>query len=499
MLLSMRAHRLCFGHSDAVPLFTDAIFHLAPGWTGLVGANGAGKTTLLRLLAGELAPSIGAILREPRQPRLAFCSQEVDELDEGVRVLARDDGGAAQQLRGLLRLAAADLVRWANLSPGERKRWQIGAALTGAPDVLMLDEPTNHLDAEGRAWLMAALSRYGGLGIVVSHDRALLDALTERTLRIDRGTIRLWPGAYTDAKATWEAEERSQLTEHTARREEQRSLAEKLSQARREHARADAARSMRHQAKGPRDHDGRSMLAKFRRASAEKRLGRSVTVLRDRLERAEERQSGWSPSKSLGRSVFVSYERAPNPVLMTLDAPEVCAGTTAILRNVRIALRREDRVRVRGVNGAGKSTLLSAMLRAARIPIERLLYLPQELDDPATLQLLGQLRDLPPEERGRVLSVVAALGVDPAALLASRRPSPGEARKLAMALGLGRHVWALVLDEPTNHLDLPSIERLEAAFAAYPGALVIVSHDDAFAERCTSSAWSVERGAVVVS
>ena len=240
-------------------------------------------------------------------------------------------------------------------------------------------------------------------------------------------------------------------------------------------------------------------MAKARRAAAEKRLGRSVTVARERLERTEEGLRGWAPSKSLGGSVFVSYERAPSPVLTTLQAPEVRAGANTILRDVSLTLHREDRVRVRGINGAGKSTLLAALLHPCRIPLERLLYLPQELDQAATGRLLGQLRDLPREERGRVLSVVAALGVDPGALLASRRPSPGEARKLATALGLGLHVWALVLDEPTNHLDLPSIERLESALQAYPGALIIVSHDDAFAERCTNAVWSVEGGRVVVS
>jgi ATPase subunit of ABC transporter with duplicated ATPase domains len=95
-----------------------------------------------------------------------------------------------------------------------------------------------------------------------------------------------------------------------------------------------------------------------------------------------------------------------------------------------------------------------------------------------------------------VLQLLAALGVAPARLLASRRPSPGEARKLQLALGLGLEAWVLVLDEPTNHLDLPSIERLEAALAAWPGALLLVSHDEAFADRLTGAAWHVASGRV---
>lgn len=77
--------------------------------------------------------------------------------------------------------------------------------------------------------------------------------------------------------------------------------------------------------------------------------------------------------------------------------------------------------------------------------------------------------------------MVALLGVDPEILLASRNPSPGEARKLAIALGLGRAAWLVILDEPTNHFDLPSIERLERALTSYPGALLVVSHDEEFA------------------
>jgi ATPase subunit of ABC transporter with duplicated ATPase domains len=95
--------------------------------------------------------------------------------------------------------------------------------------------------------------------------------------------------------------------------------------------------------------------------------------------------------------------------------------------------------------------------------------------------------------------VVAALGVDPDELLMSARPSPGEARKLAIAMGLGTGAWVLVLDEPTNHLDLPAVERIESALEAYPGALILVTHDETFGSRTTETTWRLEGGELSVS
>jgi ATPase subunit of ABC transporter with duplicated ATPase domains len=132
------------------------------------------------------------------------------------------------------------------------------------------------------------------------------------------------------------------------------------------------------------------------------------------------------------------------------------------------------------------------------VPSDRLLVLPQELDSAQELALLEAARALDPEARGRLFALVAALGVEPRRLLESQRPSPGEARKLALALGLARRAWLLVLDEPTNHLDLPSIERLEDALAAYPGALVLATHDPALAARCTNLCWRIRERRVDV-
>ncbi|GHG76939.1 ATP-binding cassette domain-containing protein [Comamonas sp. JC664] len=496
---SVRAHRVSFAFSDAVPVLSDVDFHLPPGWTGLVGANGAGKSTLLRLLAGELTPTEGHLQLDPTAPTLRLCRQEVEALTPDISAFAESWDSVARRLHGQLGLDVTALERWSTLSPGERKRWQVGAALAAEPHLLLLDEPTNHLDAEARTWLVSALRRFRGLGIVVSHDRELLESLTTNTLRVHNGSARLWPGAYTAARGHWEAERETELAAHQQARADQRRAAQLLDQARREQQAADAARHTRKRLKNKNDNDARSMGAKVVAGWAEAGAGRRVGVARRELERVSEAVGTVTVDKTLGRSVFLDYARAPNPWLFTLDVPSLSAGDVALLGPVNLSVSREARVRIEGPNGAGKSTLVRALLEHARIPLERVLYLPQDVSAEEARANLDAVRALPPEERGRVLSLVAALGVDPERLLASEQPSPGEVRKLLIARGLGQHAWALVLDEPTNHLDLPSIERLEAALREYPGALMLVTHDAAFAQACTSEVWRVEHGQVSVT
>ncbi|WP_438034005.1 ATP-binding cassette domain-containing protein [Sorangium sp. So ce204] len=500
---SLRAQRLSFSYSDASTILADVDLCLTPGWYGIVGPNGAGKTTLLRLFAGELTPEAGSLRLDPRGATVAVCPQAVEHADAAIHALADAEDGAARRLRGELLLDPAELGRWATLSPGERKRWQIGAALAAAPDLLLLDEPTNHIDADARALLAGALAGFQGIGACVSHDRELLDALTTGTIRVERAAARLYPGGYSAAKALWEAEARGREEAHQRLRAEERQLRRRLGDERRAQASADADRSTKRRMKGPRDSDARGLLADFRVSSAEARLSRNVGVTRRKLEKVSAETGELELEKAVGRSVFVGYERSPAPWLFVLDAPRIHAGGERegrpLLRDVRLSVGREDRIRIAGPNGAGKTTLVNALLAGARVPADKVLHVPQELDEAEQQALLARARRLPPEERGRVMSLVAALGVEPGPLLGSARPSPGEARKLMIALGLGQHAWALVLDEPTNHLDLPSIERLERALADYPGALLLVTHDRAFGRSCTSILWTVAEGEVRVS
>ena len=498
-MLSLHLQNVSFSYSDRAPLFSGGTVHLTAGWTGLVGANGAGKTTLLRLLAGELEPRDGQLRLEPPASRIEICAQRVERLSEPLRDFAESWDGPAQRLRGRLRLDPQELERWPTLSPGERKRWQIGAALWSEPEILLLDEPTNHLDAGGRDLLSAALRGFRGIGLLVSHDRGLLDELTTATLRLDGGTLRLWPGTYSAARELWLAEEQGARDAYDRCRREERKLKRRLADKRRQQQTAGAHISPRSRMKGPRDHDARSMAAKGRVRSAEQRLGRQVAVARRRLEKSTAERAAFRFDKAKGRSLFVDFEPSPARRLAALDARTLCAGERPVLRDVHLVVDRGTRVWLAGANGAGKTTLLTALKQAASVPEDRLLYLPQELGAAEGRALLDELRGQSLAERGRTLELVAALGCDPARLLASDSPSPGEARKLKLAFGLARRVWALLLDEPTNHLDLPSIERLEAMLSAYPGALVLVTHDQRLARAATDEVWRIEERRVCLA
>jgi len=491
---AIRFERAAFAYAGGAPVLSDLTLHLGPGWTGVVGANGAGKTTLLGLATGALAPSSGAVVRDPSDPLCVVCAQRVDEPTPSVLALAGAVDGAALRWLDQLGLDDGQLARWPTLSPGERKRWQIGAALAADPDVLALDEPTNHVDAEARGLLIRALGRFRGVGLVVSHDRDLLGALARRTVRVARGEARLYDGGYAAARAAWEAEEDERAERWRAADQARRALERQLDRARRDEAGASHQQRAGRRMKGARDSDARSMgrtnVAEWAAAGA----GRRVAAMSARVDKARDASAGLAVEKEKGRAIFVGWEPPERRRLVSLDGVPLIAGGQVLAPSVRGVVERTSRIHLAGRNGAGKSTLLAELARAAALPPERLLHLHQERTADDGRALAAAIGRLDPATRGRLGQIAAALGLDPDAAVRSAAPSPGEARKLELALGLARRAWLLLLDEPSNHLDLPSVERLEAALAGYPGALVLVSHDHALAARLTETRWELDGG-----
>ncbi len=425
-----------------------------------------------------------------------YCPQEDGPIEPIVRdfascLLGEEDWRWQERLA----LHSEELERWSSLSAGERRRWRLGAALASPAQTLLLDEPSNHLDASGRALLIAAMREWRGTGLVVSHDRELLEAVCRSTVELRRGGARCSPGPYSAARAAWAAEEQARREAADRASEQARRARRALGEARRTSASAERERSAGRRMKTIHDTNASGMMANRRAERASAGASQGVRLARREAEEAARLAAELSPGrKDPGRSLHLGYEPPPMERLLGLDGEALRVGERVLLPAVHLELRRGDRVHLAGDNGSGKSTLVRALLASSRLPADRVLWLPQELEPERVARELEVLHGLDPQARGRVLQLVAALGLDPERLLQTSHPSPGEARKLALALGMGRRAWLLVLDEPTNHLDLPSIERLQAALVDWPGALLLVTHDEGLARACCGARWRLPPG-----
>ncbi|MDD5264922.1 MAG: ATP-binding cassette domain-containing protein [Candidatus Bipolaricaulis sp.] len=470
------------GSSDA--LFSGIDVGVGAGWTGILGANGCGKTTLLRLACGELVPRRGRI--DAPATRVC-CPQRTDApMPESATFLASNDREAFR-VRGLLGIDGDWLRRWGTLSDGERKRMQIATSLWLAPDVLAADEPTNHLDAAAREMVLEALRTYRGIGLLVSHDRDLLDGLCAHSLVVSPPGVELRAGGYTAAMRVIREEEKAA---REARRELRKECArlEHEVEARRVRAwKAEEEKSLRGVA--PRDHDAREKARAAR--DHDRRSGHNLRQLEGRLRRTAERESALSPTPLRQLGIGLRSRPSDRSAVARVAAGSLEMGPTRRLHFPSLEIQPRDRIALTGPNGSGKSTLVRHIVAGLTLPPERVLYVPQELSRESSFGLLENVRGLPRKRLGAAMQWVSRLGSDPRRVLESRAPSPGEVRKLLLAVRMVDEPHLILLDEPTNHMDLPSVECLESALGETECALLLVSHDRRFLEALATLEWFI--------
>lgn len=475
-----------FAHAgSAETIFSHLSLTLSVGWTGVVGPNGAGKTTLLRLAVGELVPGLG---RVTAPGEAILCRQRTDAKPVGlVRTLESDDPLVR---RVAARLGVADdwAERWDTLSHGERKRAQLAVALAGNPVVLAADEPTNHLDAEAWEMVRGALSAFDGVGLLVSHDRALLDALCGRCLFVENGEAILRPDGWAEgaAQATTEREALERRAEETSR--ELKRLKREYVERRERTAKGERSRSKR--GIDARDHDAKARVDAARVSDG--KSGHGLRQLDGRLKRTEA-AADLSVRRRFELGFVLPGERSGRRADLSLPAGELELGPERRLRHPALTLRPGERVALVGPNGGGKSTLIRRVVDFLDGEPVRVVHIPQEIDAETARTILEEFRAMPSESLGRAMTLVRRLNTDPGRLLAGGAPSPGETRKLLLAAVVERRPNLVILDEPTNHLDPAATERLEEALIGCEATLLVVSHDRRFLERVTERSWRISR------
>ncbi len=423
-----------------------------------------------------------------------YCDQRTDDLSDDLpALLARSDSLAAR-LAGRLGLQPDWAERWQTLSHGERKRSQIACALWREPNVLAIDEPTNHVDSATRRLLMNALRQYRGIGLLVSHDRELLDEICNSCVVFESGRIVHRPGGYSQAMEDARREVEDLKRRKANAVQAMKALVSTASDRRREASAADARRSRRHIAPGDNDARGRINLARLTNKDAI--AGRQLRQLQGRVEQATERAESLHLPKQPRLSIDLLGEPARQGVVLRMDEQAIELSSARSLVVPRLQVTADDRIGITGPNGAGKSTLVRHLLVACTLPADRLVYVPQEIGAAEGARILAEVKHLDPKRLGAVMSVVASLGSEPSRVLTTDTPSPGELRKLLLGLGLSRRPHLVVMDEPTNHLDVPSVECLEAALSDCRCAVVLVSHDERLLKRVVRTRWAVERGIV---
>ncbi len=498
----------------------DVNWEVKPGdRIGLVGVNGAGKSTQLKIIAGEIEPTSGEVIR-PASLRIAYLTQEFevdpgrtvreefwrafkeanavhealtqvhrdmetadpDTLDQLIHQMDRlqrqfeamDGYGLDSKIEKILPELGFDSEDGDRLvsafSGGWQMRMSLGKILLQEPDILLLDEPTNHLDLETIEWLETYLKGIDTPMVIVSHDREFLDRLCTQIVETERGISTTYLGNYSAYLQQKEENRDAQLAAY----ERQQKELEKQ-QAFVDRFRASATRST--QAK-----------------SREKQL--------EKIERIEAPEDG---VRTL-RFKFPSAPRSGREVVIIKDLTHTY-GEKILFLGAELLVERGDRIAILGPNGAGKSTLLH-LITGMEKPTDGIVelgkhnvipsYFEQNQAEALDLQktVMQTIHDEVPDWTNEEVRTLLGrfLFSNDTVFKKVEALSGGEKARLALAKMLLRPANLLMLDEPTNHLDIPAKEMLEEALQNYDGTAIIISHDRYFISQVANKIVEIRDG-----
>ena len=469
----------------ASPAIEDVSATFPSGWTGIIGDNGCGKSTLARIAARAITPDSGTV-----SPSLfaSYCQQDSTQEPDDLFDLASDWGKEAQRARALLRIEDDWFWRYDTLSGGQQKRIQIACALYAQPDILIMDEPTNDLDAATRDIVKEALASFSG--ILISHDRDLLDSLVGQSLMCEGARWTMRPGGYSKASDQAASERASAMRDREQASREAKRLKAEAQRRSEEAARQKGKRSKRGLSK--KDSDAREKIGRAIVSGKDGVAGRLSSKMSGRLAKAEAELSKKTVSKRYDHRIGEFGVTARSSCVAHLEASRLSAGEFSI-DVPELWISPTDHVVLTGANGTGKSLVVRSIIESVPDNV-KVAYVPQDVGPEERERALRHLRDQDQETKGRILSIVARLNSDPDRQLDGDDLSPGELRKLMLAEQLVTNPNFLVLDEPTNHLDVGSIEALQEMLSGFSGALLLVTHDRQLSEAVTQIGWETIQG-----
>lgn len=448
----LQISNLNFSYRDKIIFHSLNLSFCRPEIIAIIGDNGVGKTTFLKLIAGELLPDEGSIK----------IQGNVDILHQDHKLNQLEDSLLFQK------------------SGGELTNYYLEQLLRTRPSVLLLDEPTNSLDSKSKTKLCQNLQKYRGLVLMVGHDRDFIDQVAHKILYVHNQTAQLFSGNYSNfCRQQEHILHQQELTYQQIQRQKHK-LKQQLKVAR------DAANKSNHH-HFDKLRDESKLIAHGKRMGAQNSAGKILRATETKLAQLPE------ASKPFERKTYnarLSHNLSHSKKLLTVEKVSKSYNQKILFQNLNFELWTGERLRISGPNGSGKSTLLK-IIQGQIQPDQGTAnisagvthaYISQDVFGLDLAQsFLAQNSDI---DRTSIYQSATTMDLSPENLQQpARELSRGQLTKLAILKLILRPVDFAMLDEITNHLDIRARENIELALQNYQGAILAVTHDEAFARK----------------